>query len=318
MLGENHPVTAMTMQNLAQTLQTRGRLEESEAFHRRALEAKRRVLGEAHPSVTLSMNNLANLLSRQLGRPEEAETLARQALAGDRQTFGEQHSYVAASLANLGVILRVEGKFVEADSMLRLALAMNRKVFGEHHERIAGNLNALAQTRLAMGDGDGAVRYMRQAVAEYRQVLGDDHRNTSATVGTLALILAEHGDPIEAESLARVSLAKLDSTRPEHRVYWIGAEHALAKSLVAQRRTGEALPLLAQLVKTAEAQFGEGNSRTGEVLLTYGMALAAEGRYAEARPVLRAAQTAFEQNRAANPRLAARATAALRRLPSSP
>ena len=107
----------------------------------------------------------------------------------------------------------------------------------------------------------------------------------------------------------------LDSTRPEHRVYWIGAMHALAKSLVAQRRTAEALPLLAQLVKTAEAQFGSGNARTGEVLLTYGTALTADGRYAEARPVLHAAQTALEKNRAANPSLAARARAAVEQLP---
>jgi tetratricopeptide (TPR) repeat protein len=314
-LGEDHPLTAMTMQNLAQTLQTRGRLEESEAYHRRSLEAKRRVLGDAHPSVTLSMNNLANLLARQLDRPEEAEALARQALAGDRKTFGEEHSYVAASLANLAVILRLEGKFAEADSLLRLALAMNRKVFGGHHERVAGNLSALGLTRSVMGDGEGAVSYMRQSVAEYRRVLGDDHRNTVATVGNLALMLAEHGDPVEAESLARVSLAKLDSTRSEHRAYWIGAELALGKSLLAQRRTGEALPLLAGLVETAEAQLGRGTSRTGEALLTYGTALAAERRYAEAGPVLRAAEAALGKSRTTQPRLAARARAAVERLP---
>jgi tetratricopeptide (TPR) repeat protein len=298
-LGEGHQLTAITLQNLAMTLHTLGRFEESETYHRRALEVKRRVLGDDHPSVTVSMNNLANLLARQLGRLEEGEALARQALAGDRRTFGEEHSYVAASLANLGVILRLEGRFPEADSLLRLALAINRKVFGEHHERIAGNLSALASTRSEMGDGAGAVSYMRQSVAEYRQVLGDDHRNTAATVGSLALILAQHGDPMEAESLARVSLAKLDSARPEHRVYWIGAEHALAKSLVAQRRTDEALPLLVRLVETAEAQFGAGNWRTGDVLLTYGTALAALGRSAEARSVLRAAQAALDRNPAA-------------------
>ena len=283
-LGDSHQVTAITMQNLAMTLMSRGRLEESESYHRRSLEAKRKVLGDAHPSVTISMNNLANLL-RRLGRLDEAEALARQALEGDLRTFGPEHSYVAASLANLGVILRFEGKCAEADSMLRRALAVNRKVFGEHHERIAGNLSALALTREAMGDGDEAVRYMRRSVAEYRQVLGDDHRNTAATVGSLALMVSQHGNPVEAESLARASLAKLDSTRPEHRGYWIASDLALGKALLAQRRTGEALALLEPLVDVAKTRLGETNPQTGDALRTYRMALAAVGRHAEARAV---------------------------------
>jgi eukaryotic-like serine/threonine-protein kinase len=314
-LGEDHPITAATMQNLAQTLGTRGRLEEAVAYHRRALEVKRRALGDAHPSVTISMNNLATLLSRRLGRLDEGEALARQALAGDRKTFGEEHSYVAASLANLGVVLRLQGRLAEADSLLRRALAINRKVFGEHHERIASNLGSLGQTRSLMGDGNGALGYMRQSVAEYRQVLGDDHRNTVATVGSLALVLAEYGDPLEAESLARVSLAKLDSKRPEHRLYWINAQLALGKALVAQRRSSEALPLLARLVETAEEQFGKGNPQTGDAMLTYGAALAAERRYVEAGPMLRAAAAVLEENQSAQPRLAMRAKAALDRLP---
>jgi len=68
-------------------------------------------------------------------------------------------------------------------------------------------------------------------------------------------------------------------------------------------------------VKTMEAQFGSVNSRTGDALLTYGTALAAEGRYDEARPALLAAQAALDQSRAANPVLAARARAAVRQLP---
>jgi hypothetical protein len=54
-----------------------------------------------------------------------------------------------------------------------------------------------------------------------------------------------------------------------------------------------------RLVETAEAQFGAGNWRTGDVLLTYGTALAALGRSAEARSVLRAAQAALDRNPAA-------------------
>jgi serine/threonine-protein kinase len=314
LLGENHPLTAASMQNLAQTLQVRGSLEEAESYHRRALEAKRKALGDAHPSVTLSLNNLANLLTRQMDRLEEGEALARQALAGDRKTFGEPHSYVAASLGNLGVILRLEGRFREADSVLRQALAMNREVYGEHHQRIALNLGALSLTRAAMGDGAEAIALMRRSLEEYRRVLGDTHRSTLTTMGNLAGVLAEFGDPVEAESLARASLRGRDADQPEQRVQVLNIELALGKAVLAQGRAGEAVPTLQRVVERSRQQFGEGNWRTGDALLTYGLAIRAAGRREEAGPVLRAAAAALDRNRPGQPRLAARAKAEAARL----
>ena len=314
LLGEGHPLTAASMQNLAQTLQMRGKLEEAESYHRRALEAKRKALGDAHPSVTVSMNNLANLLTRQMDRLDEGEALARQALAGDRKTFGEEHSYVAASLANLGVILRLQGRFAEADSTLRAALAMNRRVFGEHHQRIASNLGALALTRSAMGDGQQAVELMRGSLAEYRRVLGETHRSTLTTMGNLAFVLAEWGDPVEAESLARVSMAGRDADQPEHRVQVLNTELALGKALLAQGRVAEAVPILERVVQHSRVQFGDGTWRTGDALLTYGLALKAAARPREADPVLRAARTALEQNPQGQSRLVTRARAEVAKL----
>ncbi len=74
-LGENHPETARTIQNLAQALQLRGQTPEAVTLYRRALAAKRIALGSAHPSVTISLNNLGNMLARDMGRLDEGEAL---------------------------------------------------------------------------------------------------------------------------------------------------------------------------------------------------------------------------------------------------
>lgn len=314
-LGENHARTAETMQNLAMTLSRRGAFEQAEAYHRRALAAKRKALGDAHPSVTVSLNNLANMLGRNLGRLDEAEALVREALALDRQMFGERHSYVAESLRNLGIVLRLKGDFAGADSALRQALAINRRLFVEPHERTATNLAALGQLRLATGDGAGAIAYVRQSLAQYRQLLGESHPNTVTMTATLGFVLAEFGDPVEAESLSRAALSRLDPEKGEQRAQFISAELGLGKALLAQGRTDEALPILERVVERARAQFGDGNWRTGDALLTYGSALAAKRRYADAEPVLRDARAALEKNRRAQPRLIARAVAAIERLP---
>ncbi|MFF3445325.1 tetratricopeptide repeat protein [Streptosporangium sp. NPDC002721] len=65
-LGEEHPHTLSSRNNLATVLWDLGRLAEAEAEHRAVLEICRRMLGEEHPHTLSSRNNLASAL-RGLG-----------------------------------------------------------------------------------------------------------------------------------------------------------------------------------------------------------------------------------------------------------
>jgi tetratricopeptide (TPR) repeat protein len=315
-VGEKHPSTTASMQNLAAVLAQRGRATEAESLHRRALAAKRLVLGDTHPSVTISMNNLANLLTRQMDRFAEGESLARRALVLDRAMYGDRHTFVAEGLANLGIILRILGRTAEADSVLREALAINRSVFGERHGRVASNLSALAQVRAGMLDGAGAIAYMRQSSGMYRELLGDSHLSTITTTISLGFLLAEFGDPVEGESILRGELRRLDPGKGEHNAQLMSAELGLGKALIAQRRSADAVPLLASAVERLRGRFGEGNWRTADGLITYGEALAAERRYAEAGRALRDGRAAMSKGPRIPARMAARAAAAMARLPA--
>jgi hypothetical protein len=165
-----------------------------------------------------------------------------------------------------------------------------------------------------MGDGREAIELMRRSLEEYRRVLGEDHRSTLTTMGNLAGVLAEFGDPVEAESLARVSLRRREAEQPEHRVQVLNTELALGKAMLAQGRAGDALPILARVVERSREQFGEGNWRTGDALLAYGLALEEARGREEAREVLRAAAAALDRNRSGLPRLVARARAEVAKL----
>ena len=316
-LGEKHPVTTGSMQNLAAVLTTRGRLVEAESLHRRALAAKRLALGDTHPSVTISMNNLANLLTRQMDRFAEGESLVRRAIALDRAMYGDKHNFVAEGLANLGITLRILGRYAEADSVIREALTINRAVYGERHGRVASNLSALAQVRAGMLDGDSAIALMRRSADMYRQLLGDAHLSTITTTVSVGFMLAEFGDPAEAESILRAQLRRLDPDKGEHKLNVMSIELGLGKALLAQRRSREAVPLLASAVERLKARFGDGNWRTADGLITYGEALVAERRYADAESALRAGRAAMARGPRIPPRMAARATAAMARLPAS-
>ncbi|OIP34016.1 MAG: hypothetical protein AUK47_18360 [Deltaproteobacteria bacterium CG2_30_63_29] len=64
-LGEEHPNTLTSMNNLASTLKAQGDLEGARELIEKALEVRRRVLGEKHPNTTSSQWNLLQTLIAQ-------------------------------------------------------------------------------------------------------------------------------------------------------------------------------------------------------------------------------------------------------------
>ena len=315
-LGENHALTAMTMQNLAQTLETRGHAEEAERYYRRSLAAKRQVLGDAHPSVTISLNNLGAFLTRK-GELDEAESLTREALALDRRIFGDRHSYVAQGLTNLGVILRTNGRFAEAEDAFRQALEINRAMFGEAHSTVASSYGHIAQVRYQLGDDVEAVRLARESIAQFRRFLGDEHINVLIMMGNLGRMLIDAGEPVEAEALIHASLEGLETSATRYRSQTMGTRRLLGEAMLAQGRADEALPILKLALDTIRAEYGDQHWRTAEAQLSLGTALAATRRHADAAPLLRAASATAQRHRQAQPRLAAKADAALARVGSA-
>jgi tetratricopeptide (TPR) repeat protein len=85
-LGQEHPSTLISMNNLAQVLGSQGRYEEAERMHRQALQLIKKVLGQEHPHTLTSMDNLAEVLRSQ-GKDEEAK----------RMFHAEQHEHLNTS-----------------------------------------------------------------------------------------------------------------------------------------------------------------------------------------------------------------------------
>jgi hypothetical protein len=58
-LGEDHPDTLMSMNNLAEIRRALGDFQGARELHEQTLAGYRRVLGDDHPDTLRSMNNLA-------------------------------------------------------------------------------------------------------------------------------------------------------------------------------------------------------------------------------------------------------------------
>jgi len=89
-LGDAHPSTLESMNNLAVVYQQQGKYTEAEALQQETLALKRTTLGNTHPSTLNSMNNLAIIYYRQ-GKYTEAEALQQQTLALKRTALSDAH-----------------------------------------------------------------------------------------------------------------------------------------------------------------------------------------------------------------------------------
>jgi hypothetical protein len=61
-LGEDHPATLRSLNNLASTLRDQGDLAGARGLQERVLDVRRRVLGEDHPATLRSVKTLTAML----------------------------------------------------------------------------------------------------------------------------------------------------------------------------------------------------------------------------------------------------------------
>ena len=176
-LGDNHPDTASSLNNLAQLYFSQGKYEQAEPLYIQALQLYKQLLGENHPHTATSLNDLALLYSCQ-GKYEQAEPLNIQALQLTKQLLGENHPDTAMSLNNLAYLYSSQGKYEEAQPLYIQALQLRKQLLGENHPDTASSLNNLASLYKNQGKYDEAEPLYIQALEIAERVLGTNHPNT--------------------------------------------------------------------------------------------------------------------------------------------
>jgi hypothetical protein len=107
-LGEDHPSTLASANNLALNLRAVGERQQARTLDEDTLTRRRRVLGEDHPDTLASANNLARDL-HALGEHQQARTLDENTLTRRRRVMGEDHPDTKQSERNLALQLEQLG-----------------------------------------------------------------------------------------------------------------------------------------------------------------------------------------------------------------
>ncbi|MCG2750090.1 MAG: toll/interleukin-1 receptor domain-containing protein [Desulfobulbaceae bacterium] len=218
-LGDKHPDTVVSMNNLALLLKTTNRLTEAEPLMRRALAIDEKSYGGDHPNVARDLNNLAALL-QATNRLTEAEPLMRRALAINEKSYGGDHPDVAIDLNNLAQLLKATNRLTEAEPLMRRALAIDEKSYGANHPDVARDLNNLAQLLQDTNRLTEAEPMMRRALAIDEKSYGGDHPKVARDLNNLAQLLKATNRLTEAEPLMRrvleIVLRFMTATGHEH------------------------------------------------------------------------------------------------------
>ena len=215
-LGDRHPDTAISLNNLAELYRLQGHYGEAEPLCVEALEIRKAELGDHHPDTVISLNNLA-LLYHSLARYEEAEPLYVEALEISRAELGEHHLDTAMSLNNLAGLYRLQGRYGEAEPLCVEALEIRKAKLGDHHPDTAISLNNIAVLYDLQGRyGEAELLYVK-ALEIRKAELGDRHLDTAGSLLNLATLYYQTQRVEQALSYIQQAVAIFVET--------LGAEH---------------------------------------------------------------------------------------------
>jgi eukaryotic-like serine/threonine-protein kinase len=284
-LGADHPAVLETIGEVADLRLMQGRYAESVRLNRQALADWERIKGHDHPEVAAFETALAGALGR-LGQFDEAETLTRHALDRRIAIWGEGHAAVDNSWQHLGSLLYLRGDYEQAEVVLRKSLRQRVKLWGERHRSVAKTTEILARVRLARGDAAQAADLFAKARATWQAILGDECLEVARSLDGLARARQALGEGAAAERLFEKSLALrtkiLGRRHPDvaETLAGLGALRA-----VSDPRRAE--PLFREALAIRREVFPPGHWQIAEAVSLLGDCWRAQGRGAEAEPLLR-------------------------------
>ncbi|CAG7947031.1 unnamed protein product [Penicillium salamii] len=271
-----------------------GSYKEAESMHRRALEAREKVLGREHPSTLTSVSNLGLVLDSQR-KYDEAESMHRWALEAREKMLGHEHADTPTSVSKLGLVLSNQGKYEEAEAMYRRDLEGIEKVLGREHPETVTSVNNLGLVLDSQGKYEEAEAMHRRALEAREKVLGREHPSTLTSVNNLGLVFDRQGKYEEAEAMNRRVLEGYEEALGREHPYTLESVSNLGLVLDSQREYEEAEAMHRRAFEAREKMLGNEHPDTLTSVNKLGNVFDRQGKYQEAEAMHRRAMETREK-----------------------
>ncbi len=340
--GTSHPMIANVQSRLGTVLDAQGKREEAEPLLRSALDMRVRLLGERHPDVQLSRTELGRLL-QLVGRYDAADSLFTAALSARRAELGATSPAVAASLTDLGYLARMQSRwvvaeqryreslpiwkaadifdmaddaqaeigwallkqerFADAESMLNDVLAQRRARYGDKSFQVGDAYEKLAPIYSARKDFAKAESLTLIGMEIRRAVFGPRAIQVAGAIQNVAFLREAQNDTAGALPALRESLDLYSSLRPAADISVIAVQRWLATDLCTTGAAAEG-DSLAQ-VALSNAEKDPASSMPFRLQGVRGYCLVQRRQYAQAEPLLLAAEGGLRTLPSATPAMRA-------------
>jgi tetratricopeptide (TPR) repeat protein len=283
--GEGEYLVNAVRNDLALVLQSLDRIDEAATILEEVVASDRRLLAPDDVDLASSLNNLA-LVRRAQGQIDPAIALFEEALVVLRAAFGESHIYVAAVLESIGTLEQRMTRYEIADSLMTEAMTMRVEILGARHPDIVNGLNGLGLLHIEMDELDAAQEYLEEGLAMSEELLGEQHTRTASLLNSLGTLHMRRGDADAAQDVFRRAVAiRTESLGPRHRLT-LNATTQLAGALILADEAAEGEALAANVVAVQDSIELTDPVLAGSARRTWGQALTALGRFAEAEEPL--------------------------------
>ena len=256
LLGDEHPDTLMSMNNLALTYWHQGKLREAADLEEKVLEERRRIQGEEHPDTLRNMNNLA-MTYRDQGKLQEAADMQEKVLEAGRRIQGEEHPDTLRNMNNLAMTYRDQGKLQEAADLQEKVLEAGRRIQGEEYPDTLRNMNNLALTYRDQGKFQEAADMQEKVLEAGWRIQGEEHPDILRNMNNLAMTYRDQGKLQEAADLhEKVLEAGRRIHGEEHRVILTNMNN-LALTYRDQGKLQEAADMQEKVLEAGRRILGE-------------------------------------------------------------
>jgi|GEM_PF-204440 len=204
-LGNEHPIFAMCLSELARVYVKQGRHKEAEDYCEKAIEINKNKGNTMHYTHAMNLRNLAFIYHAH-GRYDDAETFYKSALEIQRAVFGQEHMQIAETLVDLATNYIEQGDYKQAEPLLLQGQDMYTSKLGTSHPQYSELLCILGNARLKQKDYEKAESLFYEAVDVVKKALGTNHPQVGERLSNLAHFLISQKRYSEALTLFEESL----------------------------------------------------------------------------------------------------------------
>jgi tetratricopeptide (TPR) repeat protein len=254
-LGDRHPNTAASLNNLAELYESMGQYERSLPLHEEALEICKSESGNHNPNTVTIINNLAYLyfLMKQY---KKSLTLYKEALELCKSELGDRHPNTAIILDNLAGLHESMGNYGHALLLREQALGIIKSELGDRHPDTAISLNNLAVLYKWMGQYDRSMELHKEALEITRSELGDRHPSTAMSLNNLGTLHYSMGQYEQSLPLYKEALEIRKSTLGDRHPESLANLNSLARLYRSMGKYEQSLPLFEQAIDILEEIVG--------------------------------------------------------------